>query len=77
MRLTPSLLRQRRGALSVDAEFSGRVVLVCSLTHSLVSRQGQFFIDEHVLKATGIKSLDKYACTPGTHEDAFAPDFFV
>jgi citronellol/citronellal dehydrogenase len=38
---------------------------------------GQFFIDEHVLRAAGVKDLDKYACTPGTHEDAFAPDFFV
>jgi len=38
---------------------------------------GQCFIDEHVLRAAGVKDLDKYAITPGTHEDALAPDFFV
>lgn len=45
------------------------------------SRQctGQFFIDEHVLRGAGatVQELDRYACTPGTDQDAFAPDFFV
>jgi len=43
------------------------------------SRQvtGQFFVDEHVLRAVGVKDLGKYAVTPGTKDDELAPDFFV
>ena len=36
---------------------------------------GNFFIDDEVLTAAGVKDLDQYAVTPGNRD--FLPDFFV
>jgi len=38
---------------------------------------GNFFIDEEVLRAEGIKDLDMYNVTPGMKESELFPDFFV
>ena len=36
---------------------------------------GNFFIDDEVLAAEGVRDLDQYAMTPGNRD--FLPDFFV
>lgn len=49
------------------------------LTSPSKACSGQCFVDEHVLRATGMsdQQMDRYAVTPGTRMDEFAPDFFV
>jgi len=38
---------------------------------------GNFFIDEEVLRASGVKDFSKYAVTPGTPDSELGLDFFV
>ncbi|WP_027000857.1 SDR family oxidoreductase [Eisenibacter elegans] len=38
---------------------------------------GNFFIDEHLLRAEGVTDFSKYAVTPGTKDQDLMPDFFV
>ncbi len=38
---------------------------------------GGFFIDEKVMRATGLKDFSKYAVVPGTKDSDMTPDFFV
>jgi hypothetical protein len=37
--------------------------------------QGNFFVDEKVLRAVGVTNFDRYAYVPGTKQ--FLPDFFI
>jgi hypothetical protein len=43
--------------------------------HTVRSLQGNFFVDEKVLRAVGQTNFDHYAYVPGTKE--FWPDFFI
>jgi citronellol/citronellal dehydrogenase len=45
------------------------------LTRDSRSCTGNFFIDDEVLTAAGVRDLDQYAVTPGNKD--FLPDFFV
>lgn len=38
---------------------------------------GNFFIDDEVLKAAGVKDLGQYRCDPATPESQLMPDFFL
>jgi len=38
---------------------------------------GHFFVDEYVLRATGVKDFSKYAVTKGMKDSELALDFFV
>ena len=44
-------------------------------TNFLSLLQGNFFVDEKVLRAVGQTNFDHYAYVPGTKE--FWPDFFI
>jgi hypothetical protein len=44
-------------------------------THVRSLLQGNFFVDEKVLRAVGQTNFDHYAYVPGTKE--FWPDFFI
>ena len=45
------------------------------LTSDAKTTTGNFFIDDTLLSAHGVKDLDQYSVTPGTKD--FIPDFFV
>jgi citronellol/citronellal dehydrogenase len=38
---------------------------------------GNFFIDDDVMRAAGVRDLGKYTVVPGTPDHELAPDFFV
>jgi citronellol/citronellal dehydrogenase len=59
--------RSRRPEIMADA-----ACLI--LTRSSHECTGNFFVDEEVLRQSGIKDFDKYAVTPGSD---LIPDFFV
>ncbi|HEX5101012.1 MAG TPA: SDR family oxidoreductase, partial [Polyangiaceae bacterium] len=63
----PLMARARRPEIVADA---AHAIL------TLPSRQatGRFFIDEEILRETGVTDLEKYAVTPGAE---LAPDFFL
>jgi citronellol/citronellal dehydrogenase len=45
------------------------------LTSDAQATTGNFFIDDTLLGAHGVKDFDQYSVTPGTKD--FIPDFFV
>ena len=54
--------------------------ILADAAHAIFQRDartttGNFFVDDEVLAAEGVKDLDKYAVVPGTKE--FLPDFFI
>jgi citronellol/citronellal dehydrogenase len=54
--------------------------IMADAAHAILTRDprtctGNFFIDDDVLKESGVVDLDQYAVTPGNRE--FLPDFFV
>ncbi len=54
--------------------------IVADAAHAILSRDprtctGNFFIDDEVLRESGVTDLDQYAVTPGNKE--FLPDFFL
>jgi citronellol/citronellal dehydrogenase len=54
--------------------------IMADAAHVILTRDprtctGNFFIDDEVLTAAGVKDLDQYAVTPGNRD--FLPDFFV
>lgn len=54
--------------------------IMADAAHAVLSRDartctGNFFIDDEVLRESGITDLDQYAVTPGNKD--FIPDFFV
>jgi citronellol/citronellal dehydrogenase len=54
--------------------------IMADAAHAVLTREsrsctGNFFIDDDVLKSSGIADLDQYAVTPGNKQ--FLPDFFL
>lgn len=46
------------------------------LTSNSRSCNGQFFIDDFVLRSQGVQDLTKYQCDPKCPEHELVPDFF-
>jgi len=63
-----ALRRSRKPEIMADAAYA-------ILTKPSRTTTGNFFIDDEVLLAEGVKNLDKYSVIPGTKE--FMPDFFL
>jgi len=62
------------------AELARTPEILADAAHVILNRNarectGNFFIDDEVLTAAGVKDLSKYAVTPGNTQ--FTPDFFV
>jgi citronellol/citronellal dehydrogenase len=64
----------------VDPKRGRKPEIMADAAHAILSRDprtctGNFFIDDEVLRDTGVTDLDQYAVTPGNKD--FIPDFFV
>ncbi len=63
-----------------DSKRGRKPEIVADAAHAILSRDprtctGNFFIDDEVLRESGVTDLDQYAVTPGNKE--FLPDFFL
>ena len=63
-----------------DPKLGRKPEIMADAAHAILTRDaksctGNFFIDDEVLRESGVKDLDQYAVTPGNKQ--FIPDFFV